>query len=29
MGGKGKIIVTGEVTSSAKVNVSSIVKKVL
>ena len=29
MGGKGKIFVTGEVTSSAKVNVSSIVKKVL
>ena len=29
MGGKGKIFVTGEVTSSAKVNVSSIVKRVL
>ena len=29
MGGKGKIFVTGEVTSRAKVDVQSIVKRVL
>ena len=29
MGGKGKIFITGEVTSKAKVNVESIVKRVL
>ena len=29
MGGKGKIFITGEVTSSAKVDISSVVKRVL